>query len=197
MRKVILILFLIITAFIAYWQLYGKNKDDKKVKPQPIAQTKNSSIFNQSYDHLLNGYYSLKDALVADDTVKANVAASHLITYSDSLAVNEIKGDSTGVLKETALTFTATISGSSKALVAEQNIEAKRKEFEMITEAMWNISRVVKYDGEKIYYFFCPMAFNDKGAYWLSREATVQNPYFGKKMLTCGNVADSLDYRSQ
>jgi hypothetical protein len=36
------------------------------------------------------------------------------------------------------------------------------------------------------------MAFDDKGAYWLSAESEIKNPYFGKKMLECGEVTDSL-----
>ncbi|HQE11916.1 MAG TPA: hypothetical protein PLQ78_04150 [Flavipsychrobacter sp.] len=43
-----------------------------------------------------------------------------------------------------------------------------------------------------VYRQYCPMAFNDKGAYWLSNEEKIMNPYFGKKMLTCGEVTDTL-----
>jgi Cu(I)/Ag(I) efflux system membrane fusion protein len=39
------------------------------------------------------------------------------------------------------------------------------------------------------------MAFNDAGAYWLSKTSDIKNPYFGKKMLICGEVKDSLDFR--
>ena len=38
------------------------------------------------------------------------------------------------------------------------------------------------------------MAFDNKGAYWLSEEKEIRNPYFGSKMLTCGETADSVDY---
>jgi len=143
---------------------------------------------------LLTGYYSLKDALVASDTVKANAASRELIVYADSLKISEIQGDSTGMIKETAKTFTSTISGSADALAKEATIEAKRKEFEMISDALWSLTRTVRYDGEKIYYQFCPMAFDNKGAYWLSNQATIRNPYFGDEMLECGKVEDSLDY---
>jgi Cu(I)/Ag(I) efflux system membrane fusion protein len=39
------------------------------------------------------------------------------------------------------------------------------------------------------------MAFNDKGAYWLSNISKIKNPYYGKKMLTCGEVAQELRYK--
>ena len=144
----------------------------------------------------MTGYYDLKDALVASDSAKANTASKKLIGYADSLEIDEIQGDSTGMIKETARTFTGTISGSAQALVKETTLEAKRKEFEMINDALWSLTRTVRYDGEKVYYQYCPMAFNNKGAYWLSNQATIRNPYFGAEMLECGKIEDSLDYRN-
>ena len=46
---------------------------------------------------------------------------------------------------------------------------------------------------EKVFIAFCPMADGDKGAYWLSREEKVINPYFGNKMLTCGEVKQVIE----
>ena len=40
----------------------------------------------------------------------------------------------------------------------------------------------------KGYRQFCPMAFDFKGAFWLSDSEEILNPYFGEEMLTCGNV---------
>lgn len=35
---------------------------------------------------------------------------------------------------------------------------------------------------------YCPMAFDGKGAYWLSDSQEIRNPYFGDVMLKCGVV---------
>ena len=136
----------------------------------------------------------LKDALVASDTLKANAAGIILVTAADSLKTDEIHGDTTGAIKATAKDFAGTIVGSGKGLIGEKGIEAKRKEFEMITDALWSLTRTVKYAGKKIYYQYCPMAFDNKGAYWMSSAREIQNPYFGDKMLTCGSLEDSIDY---
>lgn len=39
-----------------------------------------------------------------------------------------------------------------------------------------------------VYLLKCPMANSDKGGFWLSDNPTVDNPYFGGEMLTCGSV---------
>ena len=43
-----------------------------------------------------------------------------------------------------------------------------------------------------VYIQYCPMAFNDKGADWLSYDSYIRNPYFGDLMLKCGLVTDSI-----
>ena len=45
---------------------------------------------------------------------------------------------------------------------------------------------------ENVYIQFCPMADNNKGAYWISLEKEVRNPYYGEAMLTCGEVNATL-----
>jgi hypothetical protein len=164
------------------------------VKQQPISASQNTDVFNQSFTQLLNAYNDLKNTLVASDAPKASAAAQVLRTAADSLKVNEIKGDSTGSIKETAASFSSTIAGVAQALAAEKDIKVQRKEFEEIADNMWNLTRTVRYTGQKLYWQFCPMAFDNKGAYWISYEREIKNPYFGSEMLNCGSVEDSLDY---
>jgi Cu(I)/Ag(I) efflux system membrane fusion protein len=38
------------------------------------------------------------------------------------------------------------------------------------------------------------MAFEGKGAYWLSENKDIRNPYFGKKMIDCGDTRETLSY---
>ena len=195
MKKVLIaVLLLAGVAYGGYYFFSSKEKNNEDADLQPLTIKENSGVFNQSYQQLLTGYYNLKDALVASDTGKANAASKELVVYADSLKISEIKGDSTGMIKETAQTFTGTISGSAQALVKEPTLEAKRKEFEMISDALYTLTQTVRYGGEKIYYQYCPMAFDNRGAYWLSNQPVIRNPYFGDEMLECGEVKDSLDF---
>ncbi len=194
MKKIIIIaLVLAAVAMLAYRFLINKDEAPQSDPTQPVALKKNSDVFTGSFDTLLSSYYSLKEALVMADTVKANASASALITHAEGLPLSELKGDTTGLIAETAKTFTGTMAVSGDALRKESALEAKRKEFEIISDAMWSLVRTVKYDGSQVYYQFCPMAFNDKGAYWLSNSQEIRNPYFGDKMLTCGSTEDSLN----
>ena len=48
--------------------------------------------------------------------------------------------------------------------------------------------------GKTVYYQFCPMAINNKGAYWLSELKSIRNPYFGEQMMNCGETKETLNY---
>jgi Cu(I)/Ag(I) efflux system membrane fusion protein len=203
MKKTLLPI-VVIAAIVLFARPFFCSGDDKKAKEQeeatkqqPLSITKNTDAFNQSYTQLLTAYFNLKDALVASDTAKATAAARALAVATDSLKVSEIKGDSTGLIKETARNFTGNISSTAQSVASEKDLEGKRKSFEAIGNDLWSLTRTVKYNGQKVYWEYCPMAFNQKGAYWISNERDIKNPYFGKEMLNCGSVEDSLDYSQQ
>jgi hypothetical protein len=183
----------------------GEDKPAEVIVPeQPIA-SKNTPAFNESFEKLLNAYISVKDALVDYDTAKANTAALVLEQAADSLKITEIKGDTTGTIQQVAKDFAGTIVGSCKGLVGETDLTKKKREFQMISEAMYNLVRTVKYDKQIIYHQSCPMAFNDEEeAAWISTSNKIVNPYLGSKhpkykegMLHCGEVKDSIDFRKQ
>jgi len=188
--------FLVITAIVTLASCGGSEKPAEEApKDQPLAQSKNSSTFNNAFGALLTNYYHLKDALVLSNDTMAVASAKLLSASADSLKLDELKADSSII--QMAEGYVQSVSAEAKALVGEPDLEAKRKSFQMISDNMYDLVRSVRYDRETVYHEFCPMAFNDAGAYWLSNSSDIKNPYFGKKMLSCGEVKDSLDFRGQ
>jgi len=47
--------------------------------------------------------------------------------------------------------------------------------------------------GQKVYQFFCPMVFNNKGAYWFQNNPDLVNPYYGEVMLKCGEKVKEFE----
>ena len=188
--------YLTIAALIFFAACGGENqKADETKKVEPLLQSKNSPDFNDKFSNLLTSYYRLKDAFVSSNDTMAASQAKILIESAERLNLMEVKADSSIV--GMANQYIGSISSEAKALVAESNLEAKRKSFQMISDNMYDLVRTVHFDKEVVYHQFCPMAFNDAGAYWLSQSADIKNPYFGKKMLTCGEVKDSIDFRGK
>ena len=71
----------------------------------------------------------------------------------------------------------------------EQSMEIKtqRGHFYNLSQEIINSAQVFGVNDGQYFIQYCPMAKNDKGASWLSKEEKILNPYFGDAMLTCGS----------
>ena len=186
----------VMAALVFFTACGGKSKKTEEVKKgEPLAASKNSNEFNDKFTSLLNNYYSLKDALASSNDTLAALQAKALVTGADNLNLKEVKADSSII--EMANQYVGAVSSEARALAGEPTLEEKRKSFQMISDNMYDLVRTVHFDKETVYHQFCPMAFNDAGAFWLSPSADIKNPYLGKKMLTCGEVKDSIDFRGK
>ena len=73
-----------------------------------------------------------------------------------------------------------------------KKIDHQREHFITLSNNITSVTKALKINAETTYLQFCPMANDGKGAYWLSQENKVKNPYYGKSMLTCGSVKETL-----
>jgi hypothetical protein len=201
MKKFILLFVLFVIAGVLVYKLLSDKKTGPDMPPpQALHIGKNSSGFDSAFSGLLYEYFAVRDALVNWDTAKADQAAYGMAAKADSFPVRMLKADSSIIM--TAKSLAASIGGEAKGFVGESTIEARRHSFDMLTGLLYDLTRTVQYDGEKLYHIKCPMAFGDSAeGYWLSNSTKVINPYlgnkhptFGAKMLGCGEVMDSLDF---
>jgi Cu(I)/Ag(I) efflux system membrane fusion protein len=184
---------MLITGVVACKDTENKSNETTSEETKNNNGSQYSESFTTSFNNVLTAYYNLKDAFVKSDTVAVNAAGVQLKTLLDSLKLDEVQQKDT-------LAFSG-ISGRPgdavaeiTAMLQEKDLEKKRESFEMISGVFYDLLRAVRPNGVTAYYQYCPMAFNDKGAYWLSNADSIRNPYFGKKMLTCGEVKETLKY---
>lgn len=152
-----------------------------------------SPVFYDSLSQVVAAYYRLSDALVKADSGKATQAAAELKFHIDSLPVQTLQMDADRLSQVTA--NTGSISAELTGLAGENSLEGKRAAFQMVSDILFDVLQTTGLKGQTIYRQYCPMAFNDKGAYWLSNKTEILNPYFGDKMLHCGDVTDTLMYK--
>ena len=195
MKKIILLIVVFLAAcFLAYKLLSDKPVHVEGPKDQALRISKNSPAFNNAFDSLLDQYFTMRDALVEADSLKADRAAYLLGNQADNLPIRLLKGDSGIIL--TAKSVAAEISGDAKGFSGDGGLEARRKSLNVLSDELYNLIRAVHYDENRIYEIRCPMAFQDSSAgLWLSQSKQIQNPYLGKKdpsMLVCGDVIDSF-----
>jgi hypothetical protein len=129
-------------------------------------------------DHLnaaYKDYQSLKDALVASNVGQSQQAASVL---SESL--NNIEG-----CRNTA-DIAAKIARSSV-------LDEQRKNFTLLSADFIPLMQHADLEAGTMYIQYCPMANSGKGGYWISSSDSIRNPYYGVKMLKCGEVKQTIN----
>lgn len=135
-------------------------------------------------ESLLTAYYDIKNALVNSD---AAVAASKASEFSKALVSIDMKSipqaDMTAYMG-----LQQKLSVDTKHLSESKDISQQREHFANLSTNLFKLAKVVKLTKSPVYYDYCPM----KKSYWLSDNAAIKNPYFGKQMLTCGSVKETL-----
>jgi len=133
---------------------------------------------------LLTSYYDIKNALVNSD---AAIAASKASEFSKILAGIDMKS-----MPQAEMTVFMGLQNKlafdARHISETKDIAHQREHFANFSANLFKLAKAVKLTREPVYYDYCPM----KKSYWLSDNAAIKNPYFGKQMLSCGAVKETL-----
>ena len=157
------------------------------IKP---AKTNVSMDFTMQLNSVFDQYIVLKDALVLGDAVKTKQAAQKVQQALAKVDMKLLKGDAHMQWME----ILGNLDKQIKLIVSSAKIEDQRKAFSGFSDQFYRAIKNFGLMGKTAYYQFCPMANNKKGAYWLSESKIIRNPYFGDKMMTCGETKETLKY---
>jgi len=144
--------------------------------------------FKAQLTTVFDTYIKMKDAFVESDPSKVSSVAKKVDAAIQSVDMKLLKGDAHMAWMDQL----KTLNSSIKAISGESDIEKQRLEFSNFNNAFYKSLKMFGIENETAYYQFCPMAFDDKGGYWISETEEIRNPYFGDMMLSCGENRDSI-----
>lgn len=197
----ILAVLLLLIGLVRYFVFAGGGgSSHSENKPQPLAVSKHSDLFNNSLEAVLNSYYRLTEGFVNRDTTAINNAGYELRTALDSLKIDELMKDS--IIYQTALDPFNNAKIELASILTDPSIDEKKGSLNILSDNLRNLLVIVKYDRAKVYWQECPMAFGeDLPGNWLSKTNEVRNPYMGikdpkhgDKMLDCGGPKDTINF---
>lgn len=173
-------------------QLQGKksmmksgNDQNDSAKDEHFKKTAISDDFRKLFNQALLSYFNLKDALVASD---ANLSA----TFSEKM-LSQLKGLNISELPQEELEYMQNLTKYLQGISDKEDLINQRAHFKDLNENLNLLIHEIGNTAETIYIQKCPMADDNKGAIWLSKEKEVRNPYFGDAMLACGSVISTLE----
>ncbi|MFU8842343.1 MAG: efflux RND transporter periplasmic adaptor subunit [Bacteroidales bacterium] len=140
--------------------------------------------FRKQITTVANAYFDVKNALVNDDPETAQKTAGKVSGAIENVDMSLLEGDA----HRHWMALQKQLEDASNMISGTTDIEKQREHFNTLSEAMLETTESFGLEIERTYRLFCPMAFDDKGAFWLSESDEILNPYFGDMMLRCGEV---------
>lgn len=154
------------------------------------------AAFETQVGELLRAYFNVAGALAEDDFDAARQAVEQAqahLNEMDAEALDEAQRERWSQIRES-------LSQSIDRFLAAGGIEPARTAFAPLSEQFEQmVRRFGSGDVASVHLMHCPMAFGNRGADWLQPQEQVNNPYYGARMLRCGEVTETIvqDDRSE
>ncbi|WKN40772.1 DUF3347 domain-containing protein [Tunicatimonas pelagia] len=135
----------------------------------------NQSSEEKNLASVVDQYLLLKDALVTSSPEESQAKAMSMLEVIDA-------------------TNMMGVQQSAKQIATVTDLDTQRMYFDSLSVHLYELLETQDGGNKTLYKQYCPMAFNDRGAYWLSNAEEIRNPYFGDDMLKCGRVEETIKF---
>ncbi len=141
-----------------------------------------TAAFDAGMKPIVAPYLEIHDALASDRFEGVPKRARAIERAAKKLDPSTVTGEHAEHYK----TLPEKIAAAARALASAKDIASAREAFKTLSRpiAMWTQMSAP----EGLHVVFCSMA----KASWVQKGEDVRNPYYGKKMLTCGEVLGGL-----
>ncbi len=147
-----------------------------------------SAEFQNQIKQVYESYLPLKDAMIASNAALTNEKVKTLQKTINNVKMSLVKGEA----RITWMKDINVLQSIAEMMKTEKDLEKLRNLLSPLSDQLYHTLK--KYQVETSgFRQFCPMAMDNKGAFWLSDSDKVLNPYFGDAMLTCGNIEEELN----
>lgn len=145
--------------------------------------------FQRQLKVVFGDYIAMEEGLIHDNSEVAKNAATALLKSLRNVDMNLLNDETA---HNRWMHLENELKNAATSISKTSDIKTQREHFIHLSAHL--INAVKSYGiNQKVYVDYCPMANNDVGAYWLSTQKEIQNPYFGATMLKCGEVTDEIN----
>jgi len=135
-------------------------------------------------------YLAIHEALAGDDLKTAIVAATAL-----GKSASAIDPASPAEFRDAWLPLRRLLVTHAELLAAAKSLDEARLPFRDVSQHIATLLRVFGNPGkDTVHLAFCPMALEGEGAEWVQRSSSIENPYFGASMHSCGEVHEVVEH---
>ena len=166
MKKIMLIVAIMATSFVQ----------------NTFAQTSSQPI-----SKVFTAYLNLKNALVANDAKTASASAKTMLDEIPKVGMDKMTTEQHTVWMK----YMKKLSYDATHISEVAELDHDREHFMSLSKNMYAVAKAFP-SATAMYYQFCPMTNDSKGAYWLSEQKEIHNPYYGNKMNGCPSTKETI-----
>lgn len=165
------------------------HEDPTTTNSESLEKFSAPESFKLQLEKTISAYFGVQQALSSDKQEQALTEAHHILNELDTVDMSLLKGRAHEIwMKQLKEAQTAAI-----ALTDAKDIDGMRAAFEKLSDTLYIALKQFGTSGSlTIHRFHCPMAFNNRGAFWLQQSGETENPYFGSTMFRCGTQTETL-----
>ncbi len=148
-----------------------------------------SPEFRKSLMVLLDGYLALQLTLAKDD-LKASMDSGRTLP---GLLKKVDMSLLTGKAHHRWMEHLAALEIQAGKIAKARDLASLRAALSPLSSTLITVVEQFGYPSERtLFKHHCPMAFDNRGAWWLQRDEQVSNPYFGESMLRCADKTEPI-----
>ncbi len=138
---------------------------------------------NVDLSPIIDAYLAIKNGLVTDSKEAAAKGAEQLLSAFSGFDMSKLS-------KEAHTEYMDIYENAKEQAehIVKSPIDHQREHFEVLSTDINDLITLLGTD-KTLYVTYCPMAKSS----WLSETKEIKNPYFGKKMMTCGSVKSQIN----
>lgn len=157
---------------------------EKPVTPQTQTSTKRqvTTMVKEKLSSIYSAYFKIQQSLANDNFVNARNSSGELLSNLKDAHAHGMDADDV----KTFHNLKEKIMKAAEGISSAKDITSAREKFSALSISVNDFLDNFGPAGQKVYQFFCPMYFNNKGAYWFQNNPDLVNPYYGDVMLKCG-----------
>lgn len=168
------------------------NETSKEMKGDVVVEESHNSENTKEKSYVLNkNSVGFKDKHVTPKVFDAYQMITEDLVNSDFKSAKRHVADLLQSVGDSEEKEWARVEEVANTLADVKDLETFRVGFYDLTRVLETPLKEDLTAGE-IYMQYCPMAFNNKGAYWFASDKEIMNPYFGDEMLNCGGVKETF-----
>ena len=163
----------------------GVNEEDEVAEKKKFDV---STEFREQLTQFYRDYIKMKNSFVDTDPDKVNEHANQLQNSLEDIDMSLLEGEA----HMQWMDYLEILKKDLNTIAESSDIEVQREAFITFNPAFYKVVKAFGLVDIQAYYQYCPMANDDNGAYWISEQKEIRNPYFGDEMMECGESKDTI-----